>query len=411
MKVKAETVRRHAFQVRRKGYEPAEVDAVMARIGQTLAGHEKDIIRLENELAKARTASEAMEDTFIALQQAKRQLLGEAQEEASRMKSEAEKGLRTAETEAERILQDAQQRVEQLFVDLRAKAESAIAKAQERVADAEGRGESIKAEAAAEAARLVEASQSEAKERIASAKKQSDEIVADANAQGQQIVEAARAEHDSLVSKVPQLRSAVADIERRIREFSSIATEDLEVVDAMINIADSEVSGGVASLVESAQEAGGESKDVAVSDTWAGDKSPADVSGAEASLIQAPDGEAGEESAAIADSNREADNEASADQVDEVVPMATVAAPDGSGTLPAAREAITNGELPSGAALAEEDADPARAAVAATEPPAPPVRGRLHNATRDDHDETTIYQRRGGGLRARLDAGEKRRRK
>src|SRR5665811_1808442 len=155
MKVKAETVRRHDFPVRRKGYEPAKVDAVMARIGKTLAGHEKDIDRLENELAQARTASEALEDTFVAMQQAKRQLLSEAQEEANRMKSEADEGLRKAESEAQRILQEAQQRVEQLFVDLHSEAETAIAKAQKQLAAAEDQGESIKAAEAVEAARVV----------------------------------------------------------------------------------------------------------------------------------------------------------------------------------------------------------------------------------------------------------------
>jgi DivIVA domain-containing protein len=383
MRVRAETVERHDFPVRRQGYDRPEVDAAMKRVAASLRSHEEDVQRLESDLSRALKAGKVFEESIVVIQETRERILKEASEESQRMKSEAEEALSGARSEADHLLEGARDRVDKLLAELRVDAEAAIAEAgaeaEQRLSKAEAKEQRMLDSARAESDRLIDEARKEAAARRSEAETEAQNLVAEA-----------RAEHERLVVRVPQLRTAVADIENRIRAFSSAAAEDLEVVDAMIEIADSESGGGVVSLVG----ANPHGEDDAEGPT---NERPTDLE-----LVPSSNGES--KAAAPAD--------------DKPI-LAGVAAPDGSGAPPAARPVLEEGaeprlngfqagehEVPS-PEPADEDEAP-REAAQDEGSPLTRLRATHHVASREpDEQAETIYQRRGDGLRRRLDAGQK----
>ena len=80
----------HRFgTVRKHGYDPAEVDAVVERLADALAASEGRIHVLEQRLEESSVSSTAIARTLAAVEQTKDEIISEATAEADRIREEA----------------------------------------------------------------------------------------------------------------------------------------------------------------------------------------------------------------------------------------------------------------------------------------------------------------------------------
>ena len=333
MKVDASTVATHEFTaVRRRGYDPAEVDAVMARVAEALRTFEQRVTALEEELREAQEPSEAIQRMLVAAQRTKDEMVAEAQLQAEELRKEAfttsheliesckaeaeqvrteslrqahelearsqatlakaeatadsivesaehtaeaieaetEKMVATSHREADELLADArreaQQRVEMSERAAASALEMAVAEADDvrdqarttskrmlddatfeaatMIEEAESRAKTVTAEAtdeaeevtrsaAAEAAALLTRSRTEAEDRLASAQSQAGRILEHARERALEITVDAREEKDALERRLAQLRTAVSEIEAELHGLAELALERVAVAESM----------------------------------------------------------------------------------------------------------------------------------------------------------------------------------
>jgi DivIVA domain-containing protein len=80
----------HRFTVRRRGYDPNEVDSVLRRVADSLRRYEERIADLEADLSEASDAADAVGRTMVAAQRAHDQMVEEAAELAKQILIEAD---------------------------------------------------------------------------------------------------------------------------------------------------------------------------------------------------------------------------------------------------------------------------------------------------------------------------------
>jgi len=177
----------HRFgRVRKNGYDPAEVDAVVARLADALRQYDERIALLTDKIDAADASADAIRNTFVAAQTTRDEILRDAQVAADQMAEEARdraeelsRGVRSMHSEIAstreailtKVCQEADERmlaIERKTAQRSANAEWAVKEALEvrnrAVSDAEADAEVIRHEAESEAERIRErvASMSEA---------------------------------------------------------------------------------------------------------------------------------------------------------------------------------------------------------------------------------------------------------
>ena len=118
----------HRFgRVKRNGYDPAEVDAVVSRLVEAIRRHESKIEELERRLSDADASADAIRRTFMAAEATAETMLVEARSEADDVsenaRSEAEDMLSGARTEADQVIANAKAEAERIEADARSSAE------------------------------------------------------------------------------------------------------------------------------------------------------------------------------------------------------------------------------------------------------------------------------------------------
>lgn len=230
MRITASTVAGHRFGiVRKRGYDPIEVDAVLDRVADTLKEYEALADRREEPVRVAHEPLEALMRTFEAADRTKEQMIAEGVAEAERLKSQAENDcidmIQTAWTEARRIREGAEReaadghqrvasRLERLETELEDReivTEMSVARAQVRAAELEDGAER-------NAALRLEAADAEVQERRRAAVAQAEEIVA-----------SAAGERERLVGNLDDLRAELNDTKQRLR---TVALTALNLVEA-----------------------------------------------------------------------------------------------------------------------------------------------------------------------------------
>ncbi|MFQ5518256.1 MAG: DivIVA domain-containing protein, partial [Acidimicrobiia bacterium] len=87
----------HEFRLERRGYEKAQVEAVLARVVETLREYEEQIAAYEARLTEAEASQEAVRRTFLAAQRTHDEMLAEAQADATKVRQDAERHRHEAE--------------------------------------------------------------------------------------------------------------------------------------------------------------------------------------------------------------------------------------------------------------------------------------------------------------------------
>ena len=203
----AESVERRSFDVGRRGYDRAQVDAFLAEMAAAIAILEENlrdtlIYNRESERRRAgsREAEDSVESAYVAAAEAKQKLLSDAEERAALM-------LRDAEIQSARLLPEPRAADEQARRD----AEGLLLQAQARLDAANEEAASVLAEAEAaksEATRLGEIE-------LATASEEAERMRTEAVAESTRMVDMARNESDAILVEATQRASEVYEDERR----------------------------------------------------------------------------------------------------------------------------------------------------------------------------------------------------
>ena len=203
----AESVERRSFDVGRRGYDRAQVDAFLAEMAASIAILEenlRDTLIYNRESERRRAGSREAEDSvvsaYVAAAEAKQKLLSDAEERAALV-------LRDAEIESARLLAEPRAAAEQARRD----AEGLLPQAQARPAPANEEAASVLAEAEAvksEATRLGEIE-------LATASEEAERTRTEAAAESTRLVELARDESDAILADATRQASEVYEDERR----------------------------------------------------------------------------------------------------------------------------------------------------------------------------------------------------
>lgn len=356
MNVKAATVEQHEFAVRRRGYDKAEVDAVMGQLGRSLRNYEEEKKQLEAKLASAKQADKKKTPP------AKR---GQGRAAKNRMESELMKqtgdAVEGARQQAEAILAEARAAIDKMLDGIAGEARQVLATAESDAAKHKTKIEE-------ESAQLLADSRAKAEATKKAAATEAAELRAKAASDAAVLIEKAQAEHDKLATRIPELRTALSQFEAQVHALTNVPAVDLnevEATEAAAKAAGVEVTIGSDGATNAVEEA------LATATSVAGS-------------VAAPTRTTSAKATSVAGS---------------------VAVPDGSGTLPAARDLVDLDEyrdLKATPAVAEATAAAGQAASTGT----PLERlASTHVASRVmPSDNETIYQRRGGGLRRRINA-------
>jgi len=274
MKIEATTVEAHRFgTVRRKGYDPVEVDRVMDRLVATLRSYERDTEALESRVRDADDSIDAIRRTFVTAQRTKQEMINEgaalADSMVAKAQQDAESRLETARTEIDGMYFERDQVVieangrfqkvvteaEELSFEVLLDAEMARVSAvgdRERILElseqaAEARlleasdtadrviaeAEDVRASVAGDRTRILEETERAAESRMANAAEEADRIA-------NEIVGEASREELRISARLDHLRAAITEVETKIHDLAAAATPYTEQIADIIDLTEVE---------------------------------------------------------------------------------------------------------------------------------------------------------------------------
>ncbi len=207
MPISAQEAQGFQFGEGRKGYEERQVESFRQRVVETLRTYEAELARANESMAEVKRrvseledAEEAVKRTFLAASRTKKEMEEEARAAAERVTSEAK-------AEADRVTSEAATAAEQTLDEARREADTMVADARR---DAESRRS---------------AAEEDARRMLGDARRKAAE--AEAHTQ---------AEVERLERRLAQLRTAVGDLERRLKTFAEGALDEVAVVSGLIDL-------------------------------------------------------------------------------------------------------------------------------------------------------------------------------
>jgi DivIVA domain-containing protein len=255
----------HRFgHVKKNGYDPAEVDAVVARLVETLKSLETKNETLEERLAEADASADAIRRTFLAAEATRDEIVSDARTEAHGIvesargdadqlivstQNQALEIQAVAETEAERITEMANGLEAEVAVKRDAMLTEAYDQAEAVVAEAEGAAAARELAAAEEADAMVAEVRGNFEEQrrevamvaqttaVASAwarkeaVTQGEQIIRDAEERAAMVVSDAEGVGQEQRDRVASLRAAIADLEASARHLASVTEQEVSVID------------------------------------------------------------------------------------------------------------------------------------------------------------------------------------
>jgi len=230
MKIEASTVEAHRFaRVRRKGYDPVEVDRVMDRLISTLKTHEHDTSVLEERVALADDSVDAIRRTFAAAQRTRDEMINEGVARAAIIVDDAN-------GEATQIVENARSEAEAMMFERDEAMVRAHSEAAARMAEAEAvsyrlllDGEMARSDAVTLTERALERNDSEVHAMITEATVEAERIA-------NEIVGAARREEIRLATRLEELRTAVAEVETKINDLAALTTHHTTHIAEVIDL-------------------------------------------------------------------------------------------------------------------------------------------------------------------------------
>jgi len=219
----------HFLRSHRRGYDPAEVDAVIKRLVDTLRKYEqRDAARDDSDIATTITDLEATRLARCTEEEIEH-LRHKAVEELSAARLTAEQTLAAAEEEADHLVEGARTDTARLVARRNERSEALISAALSEV-------KALRSRTLQEMNDYRAAKRAEAASIIRTAELTSDEIIENARHEAGSILGRARREHSELERKLAQLRSAIAGIEGQFRHLAQSTLEQTEIMAAMVSL-------------------------------------------------------------------------------------------------------------------------------------------------------------------------------
>lgn len=208
--ISAMTAEAHRFgRVQKNGYDPAEVNAVVARLADALRQHDDRIALLTDKIKAADASADAIRNTFVAV------------------KATRDEILRGAHVEAEQIADEARAEAEELSTGVSAM-HSEIAATREAIIikvcqDADRRLLFIERETARRSA--------DAEWAVKEAIEARNRAVSDAEADAEVILHDAEGEAERIRARIASMSDAAAELERAAETLAHSAVEGARAID------------------------------------------------------------------------------------------------------------------------------------------------------------------------------------
>jgi DivIVA domain-containing protein len=222
----------HFLSARRRGYDPAEVDAVVKRLVSALREYE--------EREAARSAQTQQVTDLDEIRSARSQALQDAETTGEQLESAVLQRLEhakvataeqtaLAEEDATRIINTAKAESANLMSRRNARADDLITAALSEV-------KALRARIIRETNEYRAGKKTEAAALVRSAELQANQILEDERHEAGAILGRARREHTMLEQRIGQLRSSIAGIEGQFRHLAESTLEQTEIMSTMISL-------------------------------------------------------------------------------------------------------------------------------------------------------------------------------
>jgi DivIVA domain-containing protein len=230
MKIEATTVEAHRFgTVRRKGYDPVEVDRVMDRLVATLRSYEHDTDLLEARVQEADESVDAIRRTFVAAQHTKQEMISEGAARADQIVANAQRdAAQRLETARVKIDQMHFER-DQVIIEAHGRWEKLVTEADEASFEMMLEAETARASAIGDRQHVIELSEHAAEARLATAAEEADRIA-------NEIVGEASREELRISARLDHLRAAITEVEIKIHDLAAVATPYTEQMADIIDL-------------------------------------------------------------------------------------------------------------------------------------------------------------------------------
>lgn len=220
----------HFLPARRRGYDPAEVDAVIKRLVDTLRKYEeRDADADAPPVTDLQTVRDARDDLIDDAEAVGHQLEFTARTKLDEAERGAAERIAEAEEEAARIVELARADASNLLSRRNARAEALITSALSEV-------KGLRSRVVHETNEYRAGKKTEAAALVRTAQLQADQLVEDARHEAGSILGRARREHTTLEQRIGQLRSAIAGIEGQFRHLAESTLEQTEIMSSMISL-------------------------------------------------------------------------------------------------------------------------------------------------------------------------------
>jgi len=230
MKIEASTVKAHRFgNVRRKGYDPVEVDRVMERLVSTLQAYEKDTASLEARVKEADDSVDAIRRTFAAAQTTRQEMISEGAARADKIVADARQDAETRLADATAKIEGMQFERDSVVIDAHEKWFARIAEAEDESFVMMLEAENARAAAVGDRERVTELSERAVEARLIEVTEEADRIA-------NEIVGEARREELRISSRLDHLRAAITEVEIKIHDLAALATPYTEQIAEIIDL-------------------------------------------------------------------------------------------------------------------------------------------------------------------------------
>ncbi len=226
----------HFLLSRRRGYDPAEVDAVIGRLVATLRKYEERDAEFDEHLPDGTSSVADLELVRAArdevLQNAEavgHQLELEARTKLEEVERRSVEELDAAHTEATRIIEAARSDASNMLARRNLRAEALITAALSEV-------KALRARVLHETNEYRAGGKTESAALIRTAELRANQILEDARHEAGSVLGRARREHMVLEQRIGRLRSTVAGIEGQFRHLAETTLEQTDIMSAMIAV-------------------------------------------------------------------------------------------------------------------------------------------------------------------------------
>ena len=226
----------HHFLIsRRKGYDPAEVDAVISRLVDTLRRYEER----EAELAAADSPGPAIADLEVvrkAQHPGSDDFSGGVEELEAEARLSLEEAKRTAAALSAAAEEDSARTREMARADAGSLLSRRNARAEDLITSALSEVKALRARVLHETNEYRAGKNTEASALVRTAELQASQTLEDARHEAGSILGRARREHMMLEQRIGQLRSAIAGIEGQFRNLAETTLEQTEIMSTMLSL-------------------------------------------------------------------------------------------------------------------------------------------------------------------------------